>query len=63
MTKPEGAQTHVAVCEAWTNPDAWVLRLTANGQGLPITTVVRSADEMRALVETWRAALLEMGWR
>ena len=61
MTKPEGIQTHVAVCEVWTHPDGWELRLTTNGQIL-IATVVRSADEMRAWVKTWRAAFLEAGW-
>jgi len=62
MTKPEGVQAHVAVCEVWTNPDGWELRLTMDGQGLPIATVVRSANDMRALVETWRIALLQTGW-
>jgi hypothetical protein len=62
VKKPEGVNTHVAVCEVWTNPDGWELRLTRDGQSLPIETVVRSADEMRALVETWRRALLEIGW-
>ena len=37
------------MCEAWTNPDGWELRLTTDGQGVPIATIVRSADEMRAL--------------
>jgi hypothetical protein len=62
MNKPEGSQMHVAVCETWTNPDAWELRLNTEGQSMPITTVVQSAREMRALVETWRIALLQTGW-
>ena len=62
MNKPEGGRTHVAKCEAWTNADGWELRLTTDGQGVPIATIVRSADEMRALIETWRTALLETGW-
>ena len=62
MNKAEGRHTHMAVCEAWTNPDGWELRLTTDGQSPPITTVVTSADEMRDLLETWRAALLETGW-
>ena len=62
MKKPEGVHTHVAVCEVWTNPDGWGLRLTRDGQSLPIETVVRSPDEMRALIERWRRALLEIGW-
>ncbi len=62
MTKPEGVYSHVAVCEVWTNPYGWELRLTLDGHGMPTTTVVRAADEMIALVQTWRAALLEKGW-
>ena len=62
VTKPEGVHTHVAVCETWTNPDGWELRLTTDGQAVPIATIVRSADEMRTLIETWRTALLETGW-
>jgi hypothetical protein len=62
MKKPEGVNTHVAVCEAWTNPDGWELRLTMDGHGQPTTTIVRSADEMHAVIETWQTALLESGW-
>ena len=63
MKKAEGVNTHVAVCEVWTNRDGWELRLTRDGQGRPIReTVVRSADEMGALVERWRDALLKIGW-
>ena len=62
MTKPKGIQPHLAVCETWTNPDGWELRLTLDGHSMPTTTVVRSADEMRALLETWRTTLLETGW-
>ena len=62
MNKPEGGQTHVAMCEAGTNPHGWELRLTKDGQGVPSATNVRSADEVRALMETWRTALVETGW-
>ena len=62
MTKPEGLHTHLAVCEAWTHPDGWELRLIVDGQGLPVSTVLQSGDEMKALIETWRAALLKTGW-
>ena len=62
MTKPEGLHAHVAVCEVWTTPGGWELRLIMDGHGMPITTVVRSIDEMRALVGAWRVALLEAGW-
>ncbi len=62
VTKTEGAHTHVAVCEAWTNLDGWELRLIVDGLDLPTTTIVRSADEMRTLVEVWRSALVASGW-
>ena len=62
MKKPEGIHTHRAVCEVWTHPHGWELRLTMDGQGLPVATVLRSADEMKALIATWRAALLKTGW-
>jgi hypothetical protein len=32
-------------------------------RGLQIASVVRSAAEMHALVETWRSAMLETGWQ
>jgi hypothetical protein len=37
--------------------------LVTDGQSQSITTVVRSANDMRALVETWRGGLLENGWK
>jgi hypothetical protein len=61
MTKPEGGRTHVAVCEAWTHPGGWELRLVTDGRSL-IATVVQSAEEMYVLIEMWRAALLKIGW-
>jgi hypothetical protein len=61
VTKQKGERSITVVCEAWTNLHGWELRLTTNGRSL-IATVVRSADEMRALVETWRAVLVETGW-
>ena len=62
MKKPEGIETHFAVCEVWMHPDGWELRLIMDGQSLPVTTVLQSADEMNALIATWRAALLKTGW-
>ena len=62
LTKPSAERLMTATCEIWTNPFGWELRLTRDGQTLPIETVVRSADEMRALVERWRGKLLEIGW-
>jgi hypothetical protein len=34
VTKPKGDQTMTAVCEVWTHPFGWELRLQINGQGL-----------------------------
>jgi hypothetical protein len=62
IKKSKGVITHVAVCEVWTNPHGWELRLAIDGLSLTTTTVVRSANEMRALVETWRSSMLERGW-
>ena len=62
IKKPDGIQTHLAVCEVWTNVAGWELRLTMDGHALPLATVVQSPDEIRTLIESWKAALLEMGW-
>ena len=62
MTKAGAVYAHVAVCETWTNPAGWELRLIVDGFDLPTTTVVRSAGEMRALVQAWRSALVASGW-
>jgi hypothetical protein len=59
--RPEGAYTQVAACPAWTSPDGW-LRLIINGRILSTTTVLRSADEMRTMVEAWRTVMLNNGW-
>ncbi len=52
-----------AVCEVWSHPDGWELRMVIDGHGVLLATVVRSAPEMLALVEEWRAALTATGWR
>jgi hypothetical protein len=52
MTLPDADHARVAVCEVWTNPIGWELRLTIDGTSLPIATVVGSADAKRALVQT-----------
>src|SRR4029079_12334850 len=39
MTRPEAPHSGVAVCEVWTNPIGWEMRLTIDGISLPITTV------------------------
>jgi hypothetical protein len=51
-----------AVCEVWTHPLGWELRLMIDGHGMQMTSVVRSAAEMLEALEKWRAAMLEKGW-
>ena len=62
LTRSAGDYEHITVCEAWTHPSGWELRLSIEGAS-PTTTVVRSPAEMRVMVETWKVALLEKGWR
>jgi len=62
LTRVMGDYTRSAVCEAWTHIDGLELRLAIDGFSLPTTTVVRSYEAMRQLIETWRTALLEKGW-
>ena len=54
MTKPDGVNTHVAVCEVWTKPAGWELRLIMDGHGLPVTTVVvfRRNPNLNRVVES-----------
>ena len=63
MTAQERDHTLTARCEVWTNPFGWELRLVMDERGLQIASVVRSAVEMHALVETWRSDMLETGWQ
>jgi len=63
VTKPRGDRVLSAVCEVWTHPLGWELRLIIGGHGMHMTSVVQSDGEMHASVETWKAALLEKGWR
>jgi hypothetical protein len=63
MSKSKGDHTRSAVCELWTHPFGWELRLIIGGHGMHMTSVVQSDGEMHATVETWKAALLEKGWR
>jgi len=62
MTRSAGGYEHIAVCETWTHPSGPELRLSIDGTS-PTTSVVRSPAEMRVMVETWKVALLENGWR
>jgi hypothetical protein len=63
LTKPKGDRVLSAVCEVWTHPFGWELRLIIGGHGMHMTSVVQSDGEMHAAVETWKVALLEKGWR
>ena len=38
LTKTNGDPSHYAVCEVWTHPAGWELRLTANPSSLPKRT-------------------------
>jgi hypothetical protein len=40
----------------------WELRLWIDGQGLLMSSVVRSGAEMIAKVEEWHRAMLAKGW-
>ncbi len=51
-----------AVCEVWTHQMGWELRLQNDGQGLLMSSVVRSGAEMIAKVEEWHRAMLAKGW-
>ena len=63
LTKPIGDRAISAVCEVWSHPDGWELRMVIDGHGVLLATVEGSAPKMLARVEKWRAAMLEKGWR
>ena len=62
LTKRSGDQVRSAVCEVWSNPVGWELRLMIDGHGLLVAAVVGSASEMLKTADEWRAAMLESGW-
>jgi hypothetical protein len=62
LTKQKSGGTLCAVCELWTHSFGWELRLTIDGRGLQMSSVVRSAGEMTKTADTWRAAMTEKGW-
>jgi hypothetical protein len=51
-----------AVCEVWTHPFGWELRLQVDREGLLMSSVTRSGAEMLTRVEEWHCAMLEKGW-
>jgi hypothetical protein len=63
LRKQEGDRMLTATCGVWTNPFGWELRLMSDGQRVHRSSIVRSAAEMRDMVETWRSAMLEKGWQ
>ena len=62
LTKPNGDHAISAVCEVWSHPYDWELRMVIDGHGLLLATVEGSVPKMLARVEKWRAAMLEKGW-
>jgi hypothetical protein len=62
VTKPKGDHLLTAVCEVWTHEMSWELRLQIDGQGLLMSSLIRSGAEMLARVEEWHRAMLEKGW-
>jgi hypothetical protein len=62
MMKPKGDHIFTAVCEVWTHPIGWELRLIIGGHRMQMASVVQSDRELHATVETWKAAMLEKGW-
>lgn len=50
-----------AICELWTHPLGWEVRLEASGELLR-TQVCRSQDEVFATFESWKAAMVAKGW-
>jgi hypothetical protein len=61
-TKTLGDYRLRAICEVWTNPRGWELRLMIDGHQTPMATVARSASEMLELVAQWQGALRDHGW-
>ena len=63
VRKATGDHVLTAVCEVWTHPFGWELRLQVDRQGLLMFSVARSGAEMLTRVEEWQGAMLENGWR
>jgi hypothetical protein len=62
LTKSNGDHGISAVCEVWSHPDGWELRMVIDGHDLLLATVEGSVPKMLARVEKWRAAMVEKGW-
>ena len=62
VSKTRGDKTLSAFCKLWTHALSWELRLEINGD-LQRSEVVRSQDDVLTAGETWKAAMIEKGWR
>ena len=49
-----GTRTLIAVCEVWSHPLGWELRLTTDGYGLETSAICHSADAVHTAIERWR---------
>jgi hypothetical protein len=64
LTKTKGATSLTGVCEVWTHKLGWEMRLMiGDGHGMLVSSVVRSAEDLREKTRTWRSAMIEKGWR
>ncbi len=52
-----------AVCELWSHPLGWELRLVTDGGVLRHSQVCHSNDEVIETHEQWKAAMVDSGWR
>jgi hypothetical protein len=62
VTRTSGERTSTAVCQVWTHPAGWELRLSLEGDGLKRFAVARSAVEMAETAEDWRQEMVANGW-
>jgi hypothetical protein len=62
VTKQKGDSTMSATCEVCSHEFGWELKLTIDGHGLQMSSVVHSAEEMRETADRWLCAMLEKGW-
>lgn len=63
VTKTKDGRTLTAVCEVWTHPIGWELRLQVDREGFLMSSVTRSGAQMITRVEEWHTAMLAKGWR
>ena len=62
VTKQKGERTATAVCEVWSHPFGWELRLEVDGRGLQMSSIVRSYAKVLETAEQWKAAMIGKGW-